>query len=192
MQKRYGLLVDQERCIGCEACTVACRLENQGRTPHIRIETVNSEIKDRPAGIFPDLTLHFLPRLCQHCPNPPCIDACPVEALSKRPDGPIVLTEAECTGCRACLDACPYGAITFNDETQKASKCDLCVHRLDQGLEPFCVICCEGQALHFGDINDPKSELARTIAEPGIFQLNPQAGTRPSVYYRPPKKPRPL
>jgi len=192
MGKQYGLIVDQERCIGCEACSVACRLENQGHGPYIRVETVSAEIKDKPSGIFPDLTLHFLPRLCQHCANPPCVEACPVEALNKRPDGPIVLIEDECTGCRACLDACPYEAISFNDETQKASKCDLCVNRLDQGLEPFCVTCCEGQALHFGNINDPKSEMARWIAEPGLFQLNPQAKTRPSVYYRPPKKPRPL
>ncbi|MFB0561213.1 MAG: 4Fe-4S dicluster domain-containing protein [Candidatus Lokiarchaeia archaeon] len=192
MTKRLGLLIDQERCIGCEACTVACSIENNATTPWIQVETQNVAQNDTPTGQFPNLRMDFLPRLCNHCSNPPCKDACPKEALMKREDGPVVLDEKKCDGCKVCIDACPYNVIHYNQQKNIIEKCNLCPHRIDQGLEPFCVICCEGQAIYFGNLNDPNSEISQIIAQKKTFQLKPEAGTAPSVYYLPLKPKRKL
>ena len=192
MEKRLGLVIDQERCIGCEACTVACKLENNSNGHFIRVETQNVDQKDTPEGRFPELKMCFTARLCNHCDDPPCVDSCPVEALVKREDGVVVLDQEKCDGCQLCLEACPFNAILYSEEKEKAEKCNLCVHRIDQGLEPFCVICCEGQAMHFGDLNDPLSTVSKLVAAREALQLNPEAKTGPSVYYCPPKEPRRL
>jgi Fe-S-cluster-containing dehydrogenase component len=192
LSTRYGLIIDQERCIGCEACTVACKKENQGAQGWIRVETLNVKQKDTPRGEFPDLKMHFFPRLCQHCDHPPCAEACPLDALIKQENGVVLLDEATCDGCRICLDACPYDALIFNAHTDKAEKCNLCSHRLEQGLEPFCVICCEGQAIYFGDLNDPESSVSKIIAAGKTYQLLADKGTGPGVYYSPPQEPRGL
>jgi tetrathionate reductase subunit B len=192
MSRRLALVIDQERCIGCEACTVACRIENRARKPWIEVETQRAPRKDTPEGTFPELQMHFLPRLCQHCANPDCAAACSFGAIVPRDDGPVILIEELCTGCRACLEACPYGAIQFDPEENKAQKCNLCVHRIDEGLEPFCVVCCEGQALHFGDRDDPDSAVSRIAAARPTYQLKPEEGTDPSVRYCPPHPPREL
>lgn len=192
MKERWGLVVKQERCIGCEACTVACKIENLSTGHWIRVETVNVNQKDTPEGIYPDLKMAFLPQTCMHCQEPPCMDACPTDALIKREDGPVVLNEEQCNGCQACMDACPYDAILFNEENSRIEKCNLCAHRIDQGLEPFCVVCCEGQAIYFGNLNDPESVVARLIAREKTYQLKPDRGTGPSIYYCPPREPRRL
>ncbi len=189
---RYGLLIDQERCIGCDCCTVACRIEHQADVGFINVITQNVTQKDTPEGVFPDLTMTFLPKLCNHCSNPPCVEVCPNEALTKREDGPVVLDEDLCDGCQTCIEACPYNSIILNQKSGKTEKCNLCVHRIDQGLEPFCVICCEGQAIYFGDLNDPSSKISKIIAKGKAFQLNHELGTNPSVYYTPPKPKRRL
>ena len=116
MNKRLGLVIDQERCIGCEACTVACKLENKSLGYWIQVETQNVTQKDTPAGIYPDLRMNFLPHLCNHCVEPPCVSSCPNEALVKREDGPVVLNEIYCNGCKACINACPYDIILYNQE----------------------------------------------------------------------------
>ena len=192
MKSKYGMVIEQERCIGCEACTVACLKENQGQAGWIRVATLDSACKDTPAGTFPHLTMHFLPTLCNHCQQPPCANACPLEAIVKSSNGPVILDEDKCDGCQTCLDACPYGAIQFNDNKDKAEKCNLCNHRIDKGLEPFCVICCEGQAIHFGDFNDPDSTVSQMLKSGESFCLKPEAGTGPTVHYIPPKEPRGL
>lgn len=192
MKKRYALIIDQERCIGCEACTVACRNENNGAQGHIRVSTLDGPQKDTPAGVFPNLRMTFLPTLCNHCEHPPCSDACPLEAITKENNGVVILDEEACDGCRTCLDACPYGAIAFNDKKDKAEKCNFCRHRIEEGLEPFCVVCCEGQAIYFGDLNDPESKVSEFLSAGIGYTLKPEDETGPSIYYLPPKEPRGL
>jgi tetrathionate reductase subunit B len=192
LNKRFGLIIDQERCIGCEACSVACKNENRGGQGWIRVETSNVDQKDTPEGKFPDLKMHFLPRVCQHCDEPPCREACPAGAIIKREDGVVVLDEATCDGCQTCLNACPYDVLFFNAEANKAEKCNLCSHRILRGLEPFCVVCCEGQAIYFGDLNDPGSRVSKIMAFGETYQLPPHEGTGRGVFYCPPKKPRGL
>ncbi|MFX1340194.1 MAG: 4Fe-4S dicluster domain-containing protein [Promethearchaeota archaeon] len=187
MSKRLGLVIDQERCIGCEACTVACKIENNSIGHRIQVETQNVPQKDTPSGQYPDVKLEWLLRLCNHCANPPCVDACPNDALIKREDGPVIYEEKKCDGCQACVNACPYNVILYIQEKNIIEKCNLCVHRIDKGLEPFCVICCEGQAIFFGDLNDPNSLVSQKIGSREVFQLKPEVGTSPSVYYCPPK-----
>ncbi len=189
MKKRFGLVIDLERCIGCEACTVACSKENNGWSGWIRVTTQNSPRKDTPAGMFPNVSMSFLPVLCNHCERPPCADACPLAAITKSDSGIVILDEELCDGCRTCLEACPYGAIIFNSETDKAEKCNLCRHRIDDGVEPFCVTCCEGQAINFGDLNDPAGNVSKLLNAGNGYTLKPEAGTGPSVYYCPPKEP---
>ena len=185
--KKLGMIIDQERCIGCEACSIACKIENNTIDYWIKIETQGSNEKDTPRGKFPELVMDFLPKLCNHCENPPCVDSCPEDALQKRDDGIVILDQNLCTGCQACLTACPYNIIVFDDNNNFAEKCNLCVHRVDQGLKPFCVICCEGQALYFGDLSDPKSVVSKLRSEKNAYQLKPEEGTRPKVYYIPPR-----
>lgn len=193
LKRRWGLVIDQERCIGCEACVVACRVENKPTAGRwIRVETQGGKQKDTPAGRFPDLRMDFLPIPCMHCEDPPCAGVCPAEALVKREDGPVVVVQDRCTGCQSCMAACPYDVIRFSEERGVIEKCDLCDHRIDQGLEPFCATCCEGQAIHFGDLADPASRVSQMAAEKRTFRLKPEARTNPSVCYRPPQEKRAL
>lgn len=190
MELRLGLVIDQERCIGCEACTVACKNENSGSTGFIRVRTENVDQKDTPDGSYPELKLSFMPLVCNHCDNPPCADACPIDAITIREGGIVVLDREACNSCLNCIDACPYGAVFFQAENEVVEKCNLCIHRIDKGLEPFCVICCEGQAISFGNLNDPESKASRMARSDKAFQLLAEQGTGPSVYYLPPNKPR--
>ena len=192
IMKHFGIVIDHEKCIGCEACSLACQIENNSTEDWIKIETQGGKEKDAPAGKYQNLTLSFRPILCIHCSDPPCAEVCPVDALQKRDDGPVVLDQDLCIGCKACLEACPYDVIVFNEKRNIAEKCNLCVHRIDKGLEPFCVICCEGQALHFGDLNDPTSIVSQLLLKRINFQLKPEEGTDPSIHYLPPKPKRKL
>ncbi|MFX1277869.1 MAG: 4Fe-4S dicluster domain-containing protein [Promethearchaeota archaeon] len=190
--KRMGMIIDQERCIGCEACSVACKIENNTNEYWITVETQGSAVKDTPRGIFPNLTMIFLPKLCNHCENPPCVDSCPEEAIKQRDDGIVLLHQNLCTGCQSCLTACPFKVIVFDYDKNLAGKCNFCFHRIDQGLEPFCVICCEDQAIYFGDFSDPDSIISKKVAKNKVFQLKPEENTNPSVYYIPPRPKRKL
>ena len=190
---RYGLVIDLERCIGCQACVVACKMENGIETGSwIRVEMLAGQPVDVAAGLFPDVEMQYLPVTCMHCQEPPCVDACPTGAIYKRIDGVVVLVPSLCNGCEVCLSVCPYGVIRFDNATGVASKCHLCAHRIDQGLEPYCALCCEGQAIHFGDFSDPDSEVSRMSGERSGYALKPEEQTHPTARYLPPLKKRPI
>ena len=186
MAKRYGLVIDLERCIGCNTCIMACKLENSLENGSwIRVETIGGNHRDSPRGQHPRLGMHFLPILCMHCEKPPCLDACPLEAISRRSDGIVIVDEKKCDGCQACLAACPYGALLYDAKRNIVRKCTLCAHRVEQGLEPFCKICCETEAIYFGDLNDPDSSISKIIAARSASTLKRQTVTMPAVYYCP-------
>jgi len=190
---RLGLVIDLERCIGCGTCTVACKVENSPTTASswIWVETLGGQ-KDTPTGQYPDLKMEFIPHLCMHCANPACLEVCHTSALWKREDGLVLLDKEKCDGCQACVAVCPYQAIVYSSKTELVEKCDLCAHRIEQSLEPFCVVCCEGQAMHFGDLNNPASEVSRLVADRDTFTLMHEAGTSPSIFYCPPRERRRL
>lgn len=180
--QRYAMLIDLRRCIGCQACTVSCASENQ--TPAGAFRTIVNQFQVRTDGhAAPDNVL--LPRLCNHCDNPPCVPVCPVQATFQRQDGIVVIDNKRCVGCAYCVQACPYDARFINHSTQTADKCTFCVHRLQAGLLPACVESCVGGARIIGDIKDPDSTISRMLARhhDEIKVLKPEENTLPHVFY---------
>jgi len=149
----------------------------------IVVETIGGPHRDTPGGKFPKLSMYYLPMPCMHCDQPPCLDACPVEAIYKRGDGMVLIDKDKCDGCQACLPACPYDALSYDAKGNLAQKCNLCAYRIDQGLEPFCVRCCETEAIFFGDLNDPGSKVSQLIAQRNAYTLKSELGTKPAIYY---------
>jgi Fe-S-cluster-containing dehydrogenase component len=186
MAKRYGLAIDLERCIGCHTCTIACKLENGiEKGSWIKVQTIGGPHPDTPSGRHPELHMHFLPVLCMHCDQPPCVDACPLQAISKREDGIVLIEEGKCDGCQACLPACPYQALMYDEEKNTVRKCTLCAHRVDEGLEPFCLVCCETEAMYAGDLEDPDSPVAQIVSRRNAEVLHAEKGMGPAVYFCP-------
>lgn len=175
---RWGMVVDLRRCVGCQACTVACAMENRTPLGSQRTSVTDFETEDSPA---PRKVL--VPRLCNHCRRPSCVPACPVGATFQREDGLVLVDPARCVGCGYCVLNCPYGARFLNREAKTADKCSLCSHRLDAGLLPACVETCIGKARVVGDLNDPQSAASRLLAQGKAAVLKPEAGTEPQVYY---------
>lgn len=175
---RWGMVVDTARCIGCQACTVSCIMENAVPEDSFRTIVSTYEVRegDRAAMVM-------LPRLCNHCEEPPCIPVCPVGATYQRADGIVVVNADACVGCAYCVQACPYDARFINHETQKADKCTFCAHRVDAGLLPGCVESCVGGARIFGDLNDPGSTVSRLLAQNESKVLKPEMETGPRVFY---------
>jgi len=186
MSKKYGLVIDLERCIGCQTCRLACKVENiLDKVSGMRVDTIGGIHPDTPAGKYPNLTMYHQPVPCMHCDHPKCIDACQEKAIYKRQDGIVLVGEEKCTGCQVCIDACPYGALNYDEQRDAVVKCTLCHHRIDKGLEPFCVTWCEDEAIFFGDLNDPESMVSRFVSQKSAYTLKPEAGTAPAVYYCP-------
>ncbi len=175
---QWGMVIDLRLCIGCQACSVACNMENQVPLGYFRTLVSNYEITshNRPRR-------YTLPRLCNHCDKPACVTACPTMATTKRPDGTVVVDNSVCIGCGYCVQACPYDARFINEETHTADKCTFCLHRLQAGLLPACVETCVTGARVFGDLNDPESSVAKLIASQPVQVLKKSAGTVPQVYY---------
>jgi tetrathionate reductase subunit B len=176
---QYGMLIDLRRCIGCQACTVACKAESD-----VPMSVARSWVEYTEKGIYPNVGRTFLPRLCNHCSEPHCVRVCPTGATYKRPqDGVVVVDQGVCIGCLYCAQACPYTMRFLNPVTRFADKCDLCMHRVSKGLVPSCVNTCQGRARIFGDVNDPSSEIHKLIARNAVDVIRENYGTHPNVYY---------
>ncbi len=190
----WVMVVDLRRCIGCQACVVACKSENNVppgiyRT-WVQVVEMGSMSPDRSGSIVTDhnslaprIRRWALPRLCNHCDNPPCVIVCPVKATFKRADGPVLVDYTKCIGCGICIQACPYDARYFSTVQETADKCTFCVHRLDRGLLPACVTSCVGRARVFGDLNNPNSAVSRLLAQFPTNRLLVEEGTKPQVFY---------
>ena len=175
---RYGFVIDQRKCIGCHACTVACKEENQ-----VPLGVNRTWVKYIEKGVFPDTRRYFSVMRCNHCDNAPCVTICPTVALYRRPDGIVDFDGERCIGCKSCMQACPYDALYIDPETKTAAKCHYCAHRVESGLEPACVVVCPVQAIVPGDLDDPHSTIARLVASQQTQVRKPEQGTRPKLYY---------
>lgn len=178
---RYGMLIDLRRCIGCQACTVSCAVENNAPIGEFRTTVRQYEVVNENNIVNNVL----LPRLCNHCDNPPCVPVCPVQATYQQKDGIVVIDNERCIGCAYCVQACPYDARFINEETKTADKCTFCTHRLQAGLLPACVESCVGGARIIGDLNDPKSVISQMVSafKTELKVLKPDEGTIPHVFY---------
>ena len=207
--EKWGMVIDLQKCVGCDSCTVACKAENR-TPPGVSYNVVMEE----EHGEFPNVTRTNVPRPCMQCENPPCVQVCPVSATYSMDDGVVNIDYDRCIGCRYCIIACPYGARYFDfgdnydDEVDEAGevtspeygvdrgkrtegdspignvrKCSFCTHRLERGEEPACVETCIGDARNMGDLNDPESDVAQMAESTRAMQLKEAEGTDPNVYY---------
>lgn len=174
----YGFVIDNRKCIGCHACTTACKSEHE-----VPLGVNRTWVKYTETGAFPDTKRHFQVTRCNHCANPPCVHICPTGAMFQRKDGIVEFDNEICIGCKACMQACPYDAIYIDPETDTAAKCNYCAHRIEVGLEPACVIVCPEHAILSGDLDDPSTEIARTVKEHKLTVRKPEQGTRPKLFY---------
>jgi molybdopterin-containing oxidoreductase family iron-sulfur binding subunit len=211
-QRKWVMLIDLRKCVGCNGCTIACITENK-LPPGIAYRPVMTETHGR----YPHVARRFIPRPCMQCEKPPCVDVCPVNATWKRSDGIVAIDYDQCIGCRYCITACPYSARSFDagyfysdfeggerqpyellpspeygEERVRAEggspigntrKCTFCLHRLERGELPACTLTCMGRATYFGDMNDPKSLVSDLIGQPNVMRLKEELGTDPKVFY---------
>lgn len=197
---RWGFTVDLERCIGCLACVIACKVEN-GTPPNIHWMKVLEKIEEDGQSCGKRT---FVPVRCNHCDDPPCLTACPSGAIVKRADGIVTINQKVCIGTMACMTACPYyvpsrwdggdgyykGERTRYEQTKAskfkvgtAQKCHFCQHRIDEGRPPACVEACPAQALNYGDLQDPDSSINLQLRQKKHFQPRAELGTRPALFY---------
>jgi tetrathionate reductase subunit B len=177
-KKRYALVVDAGRCIGCHTCSVACKSENG-----VPLGVFRMWVKQIEKGTYPHVTQSFLPLLCNNCDNPPCVPCCPTRATYKREDGLVMIDPHRCIGCRYCVVSCPYDMRFINPLLPIAQKCDWCSQRVDAGLTPACVVACPTGALVFGDLDDRTSTVRRVIATQPVQVIKPESNTKPHVFY---------
>ena len=175
---RYGFVIDQDRCIGCHACTVACKEEHQ-----VPVGVFRTWVKHIEKGEFPHTSRHFGVMRCNHCDDSPCTVICPTSALYRRDDGIVDFDNRRCIGCKACMQACPYDALYIDPNSNTAAKCNFCAHRVEMSLEPACVIVCPTQAILAGDLDNPNSKVSRTVATKKVSVRKPQKGTQPKLFY---------
>ena len=201
---KLAIGINLRRCIGCNTCAVACKMQNNVPDGMLwnRVLTEGCERFDSAEGTYPNLSRTYLPLACQHCENPACERVCPTGATYKDDKGRVEIDYDKCIGCRMCMAACPYNARTFNwNEPVRATgagygdarvperargvmeKCTLCKERTDEGDEPMCVRCCPADARIFGDLDDPDSAVSRLRREQSAEVLLEEKGTRPQVFY---------
>jgi Fe-S-cluster-containing dehydrogenase component len=174
----FGFAIDNRKCIGCHACTVACKSEHD-----VPVGVNRTHVKYIETGTYPDSTREFSVHRCNHCEDSPCTTICPTTALFTRSDGIVDFDDDRCIGCKSCMQACPYDALYINPNTGTAAKCNYCAHRIENSYEPACVIVCPVEAIVSGDLDDPNSNLSQLIAENETKVRKPEAGTVPNVFY---------
>jgi len=186
--KHWGMLVDLRRCIGCQACTVACKAENG-----VPLGVFRRRVRTIMTGTYPKATRHYVPISCFHCEKPACLDACAKldcyigqeeSAIHQTDDGYVMIDKEICKpDKKPCLTGCPYHNIFYDPVADKADKCTFCEHRVKQGVAPACVQTCQGGALMFGDLKDPNSQIAKAMASNQTKVLRPKKDTKPSFHY---------
>ena len=175
---RYAMAIDLSLCVGCAACAVACKMENE-----VPPGVFNLWIREREVGEYPNLVVEFRPEQCLHCENPPCVPVCPTGASYQTTDGVVLVATETCTACGACIAACPYDA-RYLHPAGYVSKCTFCAHRLEKGKVPACVETCPTYCRTFGDLEDPESPVAKALkAAERVDVLRPEQGTRPKLFY---------
>ena len=208
---RYALAIDLDRCTACQACVVACKMENNVpvSTPETfrnRKMTLRSRVVPLTReGQYPNASVGIYPVLCNQCDNPACVAACPTAATYKRQDGIVLIDWDKCIGCKYCMAACPYNARSYVEEEQpareyqnpdlaafykasappkgKVDKCTFCAHLVDKGQQPACVTACPAEARVFGDLNDPQSAVSQLLASRRNTVMRPEFKTKPMVHY---------
>jgi Fe-S-cluster-containing dehydrogenase component/formate-dependent nitrite reductase membrane component NrfD len=175
---RYAFVIDQGRCIGCHACSVACKAEHD-----VPLGDYRTWVKYVEKGAFPDVRRFFTVLRCNHCEAAPCVEICPTTALYRRDDGIIDFDKDACIGCKACMQACPYDALYIHPDRGTAEKCNFCSHRIEVGLEPPCATVCPAEAILVGDLDDPTTRVAQIVATKKVDVRKPEKGTMPKVFY---------
>ena len=180
-QPRWSMAFDLERCTGCHACSVACKVENDVPLGNFRMMVYYHD-----TGTFPNVQRHFLPALCMQCEDAPCMKACPTHSIARGENGIVRINADTCRGHGKCEDACPYGAIYVDPLRNVADKCDYCENRLNAGMEPACAETCPAETIIFGDLNDPNSNISRFVAKHhgALTVLKPEENAKPQVHYR--------
>lgn len=176
---RYGFVIDQTTCIGCHACTVACKTEHQ-----VPLGVNRTWVKYVEQGTWPDTKRSFSVMRCNHCADAPCVTICPTSALYKRRDGIVDFDTSRCIGCKSCMQACPYDALYIDPDEHTAQKCNYCVHRVEVGIEPACVVVCPEQAIIAGDLDNPETKIAQMVAAGDLTQRAVERGTKPHLWYK--------
>jgi len=175
---KYGFVIDNRKCIGCHACTTACKAEHE-----VPVGVNRTWVKQVEKGEFPNSRRLFSVMRCNQCTDAPCVEICPVEALYYRDDGIVDFDKDRCIGCKSCMQACPYDALYIDPENQTAAKCNYCAHRIDVGLEPACVTVCPEHAIISGDMDNPESEIAELLSRQQVTVRKPEKGTQPNLFY---------
>jgi len=176
---KWVKVIDQTLCIGCHACTTACKSENE-----VPLGVTRTYVKYVDVGAWPQARRAFQVTRCNQCEDAPCVAACPTTAMYRRDDGIVDFDKSICIGCKACMAACPYDAIFINPDDHSAEKCNFCAHRLDVGLEPACVVVCPTEAILVGDVNDPASKVAGIVQRQPVTVRRPEKETRPKLFYK--------
>lgn len=178
LQMKLGFIIDNRKCIGCHACTTACKSEHD-----VAVGVNRTYVKQVEKGEFPNTRRIFSVMRCNHCTDAPCVEICPVEALYTREDGIVDFDNNRCIGCKSCMQACPYDALYIDPETKTAAKCNYCAHRIEVGREPACVTVCPEQAIIAGDMENKNTEIATLLSRQAVKVRKPEKGTNPNLFY---------
>lgn len=175
---KYGFIIDNRKCIGCHACTTACKSEHD-----VAVGVNRTYVKQVEKGIFPNTRRIFSVMRCNHCTDAPCVEICPVEALYTREDGIVDFDNNRCIGCKSCMQACPYDALYIDPDTNTAAKCNYCAHRVEVGRAPACVDVCPEHAIIAGDMDNPLTEISQLLSREQVIVRKPEKGTKPNLFY---------